>query len=107
VTILFFADPFYRQGIVTNQAEPTHFIAGGVAVFLMLFALLLVLAGRRVHRAVVLGSLALMAAVYLTGATAVARLGSPGSPEGIATLGPPTYSVFSSHLGTGRYGLQG
>jgi cation:H+ antiporter len=77
VTILAFADPFYRQGMIVNQSEPTHFVAGGVAVFLMLCALLLVLTRQRFHRVLVMGSLALMAAVYLTGATLVARMGSP------------------------------
>jgi cation:H+ antiporter len=77
VTILFFADPFYRQGIVLNQTDPTHFVAGGVAIFLMLFGLILVLARNRVRRVLAIGGLALMAAIYLAAAVVVARLGSP------------------------------
>ncbi|HEU0022698.1 MAG TPA: sodium/calcium exchanger protein, partial [Dehalococcoidia bacterium] len=78
VTILFFADPFYRPGIILNQTEPTHFVAGGVAIGLMLLGLILVLAYHRLHRVLVSVSLAVMAAIYLAGAVAVARLGSPG-----------------------------
>jgi cation:H+ antiporter len=78
VTILAYADPFYRQGIILNQTEPTHFVAGGVAIGLMLVGLVLVLAHRRLHRVVVSVVLAVMAAGYLAGAVAVARLGSPG-----------------------------
>jgi cation:H+ antiporter len=88
VTILFFADPFYRQGIVLNQTEPTHFVAGGVAIALMLLGLVLVLAHPRLHRVAVAVSLAVMAAVYLAGAVAVATLGSPDLDGADATGGP-------------------
>ncbi len=85
VTILFYADPFYRQGIIVNQTDPTHFVAGGVAIFLMLFGLVLVLARHRLSRVIAIGGLALMAAIYLAAAVVVARLGSPeggsGSPS--------------------------
>jgi cation:H+ antiporter len=87
VTILFFADPFYRQGIVLNQTEPTHFVAGGVAIVLMLVGLVLVLAHHRLHRVAVSVGLAVMAAVYLAGAVAVARLGSPDIGGADATGG--------------------
>ena len=42
-SILAYADPFYRGGILVNQAGPPHFVAGGVAVGLILAGLLLVL----------------------------------------------------------------
>jgi cation:H+ antiporter len=77
VTILFFADPFYRSGIILNQTDPTHFVAGGVAIVLMLLGLVLVLAHHRFHRVVVSVFLAVMVAIYLAGAVAVARMGSP------------------------------
>jgi cation:H+ antiporter len=77
ITVLAFADPFYRQGILVNQSEPAHFVAGGVAVFLILFGLVLILGRNRIHRVVVAGGLALMAAVYLAGAVVVGTLGAP------------------------------
>jgi cation:H+ antiporter len=77
VTILFYADPFYRQGIIVNQTDPTHFVAGGVAILLMVLGLILVLARNRLHQVVVIGGLALMVAIYLAAAVVVARLGSP------------------------------
>ncbi|MCH8298158.1 MAG: sodium:calcium antiporter, partial [Chloroflexi bacterium] len=48
VTILFYADPFFRDGILGNAAEPAHFVAGGVAVGLMLAGLVLVLSRNRI-----------------------------------------------------------
>jgi cation:H+ antiporter len=99
VTILAFADPFYRQGMIVNQGEPTHFVAGGVAVFLMLCALLLVLARQRFHRVLVMASLALMAAIYLTGATLVARM---GSPQGIGQATGSVMGVESDEPHPGR-----
>lgn len=77
VTILFYADPFYRQGIIVNQTDPTHFVAGSVAILLMLYGLVLVLARNRMHRVFALGALGVMAAIYLAAAVVVARLGSP------------------------------
>ncbi|MDA0734241.1 MAG: hypothetical protein BZY73_02320 [SAR202 cluster bacterium Casp-Chloro-G3] len=77
VTILFYADLFYRQGIILNQTDPTHFVAGGVAIVLMLVGLVLVLAHKRIHRVIASAVLALMAAIYVAGAVAVATLGSP------------------------------
>ena len=35
VSILFYSDIFYRDGILMNQSEPAHFVAGGVALGLM------------------------------------------------------------------------
>jgi len=81
VTILSFADPFYREGVLVSQSEPAHFIAGGVAIGLILFSLLLIMGRNRLHRVVLFASLAFMAAVYLTGAVIIAKLGAPDSGD--------------------------
>ncbi len=75
VTILFYADPFYRGGVLGNATEPAHFVAGGVAVGLMLGGLVLVLARNRIRSSVVAVALALMAATYVAGAVVVATVG--------------------------------
>ena len=49
---------------------------------MMVIGLVLVLAHKRIHRVVALGMMALMAAIYLSGAVAVARLGSPDASRG-------------------------
>ena len=77
IIILSFADPFYRQGILINQSEPAHFVAGGMALLLILFGLVLILGRNRMHRILVVAGLALMAALYLAGAVVVATLGAP------------------------------
>ncbi len=81
VTILFFADPFFRDGILGNQTEPAHFVAGGVAVGLMLTGLVLVLARERIKSAVVAVVLALMAGTYIGGAIVVATVGGVEDEE--------------------------
>ena len=75
VTILFYADIFYRDGILGNQAEPAHFVAGGVALTMMLVGLVLILSRDRVKSAVATAVLAMMTVVYIAGAVAVATLG--------------------------------
>ena len=77
IIILSLADPFFRQGILVNQSEPAHFVAGGVALLLILFGLLLILGRNRVHRLLIVAGLALMAAIYLAGAVVVATQGAP------------------------------
>jgi cation:H+ antiporter len=79
VTILAYADPFYRQGVLTSQSEPTHFVAGVVAVFLILIGLGLILARNRLPQMVAAGGLALMALIYLAGAVMIGKLGAPDS----------------------------
>ena len=76
VTILFYADFFYREGILVNQTEPAHFVAGGVAIGLIMVGMVLIL-GRRAHaRGWLLATgLALMALVYIAGAASVITLG--------------------------------
>ena len=76
VTILFYADFFYRDGILVNQTEPAHFIAGGVAIGLILAGMVLILGRNRIKRLVVATGLALMALVYVAGAASVIALGT-------------------------------
>lgn len=75
ISILFYADIFYRDGILVNHTEPAHFVAGGVGVGLMLAGLVLVLARNRVKPAIAAVALALMAGIYIAGAVAVAAVG--------------------------------
>ena len=96
VTILFYADIFYRDGILGNQTEPAHFAAGGVAIALILVGLLLIMGRNRIKRTVVAACLALMASVYIAGAALVITLGttedddSEVSPTGQSNIsGPP------------------
>ena len=81
VTILFYADPFFRDGILGNATEPAHFVAGGVAVGLMLTGLVLVLSRNRIKSAVAAAVLALMAATYVVGAVVVATVGGTEDEE--------------------------
>ena len=81
VTILFYADIFYRDGILGNQTEPAHFVAGGVAIGLILAGMLLILGRNRIKRAVMSAALALMAATYIAGAAAVIALGTSEDDE--------------------------
>ena len=76
VTILFYADIFYRDGILSNQAEPAHFVAAGIAVALMLVGLVLILSRARVKSAVAAMALVMMAVAYIAGAAVVATLGA-------------------------------
>ena len=75
VSILFYADIFYRDGILVNQTEPAHFVAGGVGMGLMLTGLVLVLARNRIKPVVATVALALIAATYVVGAVVVAAVG--------------------------------
>ena len=78
VTILSFADPFYRQGILVNQSEPAHLVAGGIALGLILLSLVLILGRNRLKGAVAVAVLALMASIYVVGGVVVATLGTTG-----------------------------
>jgi cation:H+ antiporter len=86
VNILFYADLFYRQGIVVNPSEPAHFVAGGIAIFLIMFGLVLIMARHQLHRVVAVGGWALMASIYILGAIVVARLGAPETGATDATV---------------------
>ena len=81
VSILFYSDIFYRDGILVNQTEPAHFVAGGVAVGLMLVGLVLVLARNRIRPVVARVALALMATTYIVGAVVVATVGGSEGKE--------------------------
>ena len=75
VSILFYSDIFYRDGILVNHTEPAHFVAGGVGMGLMLTGLVLVLARNRIKPVVATVALALIAATYVVGAVVVAAVG--------------------------------
>ena len=75
ISILFFADPFYREGILVAQMEPAHFIAGGVAIGLMLVGLALILARNRLRPTVAAAVLVLMVLACLAAAAAAATVG--------------------------------
>jgi len=75
VTILGYADGFYREDILLNQTEPAHFVAGGVAVGLILLGLVLIMGRHRIKQGLANAGLALMALIYVTGAVAVVSLG--------------------------------
>ena len=81
VTILFYADIFYRDGILGLQTEPAHFVAGGMAIGLMLVGFVLIMFRERIHATVAAVLLALMAAGYIAGAVVVATLGASGSED--------------------------
>ena len=78
VTILSYADIFFRNGVILNFASPEHFVAGSIAVGLILFGGLLIWARNRFSQPVIVTGLALIVVVYLLGATQVAILGVPG-----------------------------
>ena len=86
VTILFYADLFYRDGVLVNRSEPAHFVAGGVAIGLILCGLALIL-GRNRLRNLAAAGLALMVFIFLVAAVAVATLGAPqgGASEAAAS----------------------
>ena len=79
VTILSFADPFYRNGIILNNSAPEHFVAGIIAVCLILFGGLLLWGRNRLPQPVIVAGLAVMAGVYIVGAIWVAMLGAPAA----------------------------
>ena len=82
VTVLFYADLFYREGILVNQMETAHFVAGGVAIGLILAGMVLILGRNRIKRIVVATGLVLMALVYIVGAASVIALGTTEDDDG-------------------------
>ena len=81
ITILFYADIFYRGGILGLQTEPAHFVAGGMAIGLMLVGFVLIMFREKIRAAMAAGLLSLMAAGYIAAAIAVVTLGAAGSEE--------------------------
>ena len=90
VTILFYADLFYRGGgldggvvddvaVLVNRAEPVHFLSGAVAIALMLAGMTLIMSRNRIGAALARGGLALMAAVYIAAAIGVGYMGGTDS----------------------------
>ena len=75
-SILAYADPFYRGGILVNQAGPPHFVAGGVAVALILAGLLLVLGRNRLPGWAAVTGLVLMCSAWIAGAGVVVAMGA-------------------------------
>ena len=85
VTILTFADIFYREDILVNQTEPAHLVAGGVALGLILLALALVLGRNRLRAVAAATVLVLMALIWSAGAVLVGALGANEEPGEDAT----------------------
>lgn len=93
VTILFYADLFYRGGevvrgagtatdniaVLVNRAEPEHYLAGGVAILLMLSGLSLINGRDRIAPWFARTALALMAAIYIAAAIGVGYIGGTDS----------------------------
>ena len=75
VTIIGYADIFYRDGIITTQGEPAHQIAGLVAVGLMLIGLAVILGKNKLPKPVLTAGVAAIVVVYLVGAVLVATNG--------------------------------
>ena len=88
ITILAYADPFYRKGIVLNHSAPEHFVAGGVAIALILLGGLMLWGRHRFPQPVIIAGLALMAGAYAAGALIVALMGAPNTPPAPAALLP-------------------
>ena len=83
IAILGLVDPLYRDGVLINQTVPAHFLAGGIAVGLILAGLVLIMGRNHIGSLVVKGCLALMALVYIAGAVLVIRLGAAEGSENL------------------------
>lgn len=95
VTILFYADLFYRGGevvegagtaidnvaVLVNRAETEHYLAGGVAILLMLSGLSLINGRHRIAPWFARAALGLMAAVYIAAAIGVGYIGGSGGGD--------------------------
>ena len=80
VTILSFADPFYRKGIILNNPEPEHFVSGIIAVALIMLGGVMLWGRHRFPQSLTVLGLAIMAGIYIAGAVWVALLGAPDAP---------------------------
>ena len=77
ITILAYADFFYRKGVVVNTAELEHYIAGVIALGLIVMGGLLLWGRNRLPQPVILSGLSLMLLVTVAGSIWVALLGAP------------------------------
>ncbi len=96
VTILSFADPFFRKGIVLNFPEPEHFVAGIFAVVLILWGGALLWGRNRWPQSVIVPGLVIMAAAYLVGAVWVALLGAPEGETSAGAVARFAYSLLGA-----------
>lgn len=78
ITILAYADFFYRKGVVVNSADTEHHIAGIIAVGLIVLGGLLLWGRNRFPQPAIVAGLAIMLAATVAGAIWVAMLGAPG-----------------------------
>ena len=95
ITILAYADPFYRKGIVLNSSDTEHYIAGAIAIVLILFGGLMLWGRHRFPQPAIIGGLALMGVVYVVGAAWVAWLGAPDAGSAAAALFHAAYPMLT------------
>jgi cation:H+ antiporter len=86
ITILSFADFFYREDALINQTEPAHLVAGGVALVLIFLALALVLGRDRLRKMATATMLVIMALIWIVGAVLVGFLGAAEDTGDDATV---------------------
>ncbi len=77
ITILAYADFFYRKGVVVNSADTEHYIAGVIALGLILWGGLMLWGKKRFPQPAIVSGLVLMLGVTVAGAIWVALLGAP------------------------------
>ncbi len=77
ITILAYADFFYRKGVVVNSADTEHYIAGVIALGLIVLGGLLLWGRKRLPQPAIVTGLMLMLGVTIAGAIWVALLGAP------------------------------
>ncbi len=77
ITILAYADFFYRKGVVVNSAGTEHYIAGIIAMGLIVWGGLLLWGRYRLPQPLILSGLSLMLLVTVAGSVWVAFLGAP------------------------------
>lgn len=75
-SILAYADPFYRGGVIFNSTEGAHVVAGCAAFGLILAAFALVMGRNRISAPVAVAGLTLMAGVWVAAAVAVVAMGA-------------------------------
>ena len=76
ISILFYSDLFYRDGILVNEAVSSHFVAGGLSIGLMLMGWVLILGRRRITAVAANAVLVAMTLATIAGAVVVAGLGT-------------------------------